>query len=133
MENPEINDRCKKNQNTVPGVPIDYVKQVLSCTSNVPCVYGFVLGEAKDLRETMSLSSDIPDNHLIIKYGYTNNLVRRIREHEKTLKDLNIGLELMNYTHIKRQYQMIANKYTGYSDNLIQCIKELENELEKRN
>lgn len=43
----------------------------------LPVVYLFVV--AND-----SLGIDVPDNHILVKYGYTNNLHRRMNEHVKT-------------------------------------------------
>ena len=71
------------------GIPAKSLRQVLSTSStNVPCIYRFALGTCKNLRNEMNISSNVPDDHIIIKYGYTDNLVRRTREHMKTYESI---------------------------------------------
>jgi hypothetical protein len=88
------------------GIPAKSLRQVLSTSStNVPCIYRFAIGTCKNLRKTMNISKDIPDDHIIIKYGYTDNLVRRTKEHMKTYEAFKgVKLELMNYTYIDPKY-----------------------------
>jgi hypothetical protein len=88
------------------GIPAKSLRQVLSTSSNsVPCIYRFALGVCKDLRKKMKLKSNIPDDHIIIKYGYTDNLVRRTKEHIKTYGAIKgVKLELMNYAYIDPKY-----------------------------
>jgi protein involved in ribonucleotide reduction len=40
---------------------------------NVPMLYLFSLGTAKDLRTSMNISSEYDDNAVICKYGHTAN------------------------------------------------------------
>ena len=50
------------------GVPAKSLKDVLSkSVGKISCVYRFVLGECKNLRKTMKIPKDIPDNYLITK------------------------------------------------------------------
>ena len=92
------------------GIPAKQLRQVLSkSTSYIPCIYRFALGKCEDLRETMNISHDIPNNYTVIKYGYSDNLVRRTREHMKTYKSIkNTKLELMNYTYIDPKHLSTA-------------------------
>jgi hypothetical protein len=88
------------------GIPAKSLRHVLSTSSNsVPCIYRFALGVCKDLRKKMKLKSNIPDDHIIIKYGYTDNLIRRTKEHIKTYGSIKgVKLELMNYAYIDPKY-----------------------------
>jgi hypothetical protein len=95
------------------GVPAKSLRQVLkTSTSNVPCVYAFALGLAKDLREEMKISDTIPDNHIITKYGYTDDLSRRTSEHIKTYESIKgVRLELMKYCYVDPKYLSEAETY----------------------
>lgn len=88
------------------GIPAKSLRQVLSKSSTtVPCIYRFSLGRCGDLRKKMKISKEIPDDHTIIKYGYTDNLVRRTREHVKTYEEIKgVKLGLMNYTYVDPKY-----------------------------
>ena len=67
------------------GISAKALREVLGkSTSNVSCIYRFVLNKCKDLRKEMDIPKDVPDNYTIIKYGYTDDLVRRTNEHIKT-------------------------------------------------
>jgi FtsZ-binding cell division protein ZapB len=88
------------------GIPIKSLKQVLSKSVNsVPCIYRFALGKCKDLRDSMKISKEIPDEYVIIKYGYTDDLERRTNEHIKTYNSIKgVKLELMNYIYVDPKY-----------------------------
>jgi hypothetical protein len=88
------------------GIPAKSLRQVLSTSStNVPCIYRFALGKCNDLRKIMKISEDVPDDYIIIKYGYTDNLIRRTNEHIKTYNKIKgVKLELMNYAYIDPKY-----------------------------
>ena len=87
---------------SVIGIPVNLMRQVLKAgTTSTTCVYRFSLGKAKTLRQSMNISNSINDDFTIIKYGYTNDLVRRSSEHVKTYEKINgVKLELMNYVCI---------------------------------
>jgi len=88
------------------GIPAKSLRQVLSTsTSSVPCLYRFSLGKVKDLRKSMKIDKTIPDDSIVIKYGFTDDLVRRTNEHIKTYgKIKGCKFELMNYTYIDPKY-----------------------------
>jgi len=88
------------------GIPTKSLKQVLSkSASSVPCLYHFSLGIAKNLRKVMKIPKEIPDNYIITKYGFTEDLDRRTKEHEKTYgKIKGVNLELMTYIYIDPKY-----------------------------
>ena len=84
------------------GIPTESLKQILSkSVSSVPCLYHFSLGIAKDLRKSMKIPNDIPDEYIITKYGFTDDLERRTKEHEKTYgKIKGVKLELLLFSYI---------------------------------
>ena len=87
------------------GIPAKSLREVLKKGSTTPCIYRFSLGLAKDLRKSMNLSNDISDNYIIIKYGYTDDLVRRTTEHIKTYEKIkNAKIELMEYVYIDPKF-----------------------------
>jgi len=88
------------------GIPTKSLKQVLlTSITSVPCLYQFSLGKVKSLRKSMDIPKEIPDDYIIIKYGFTDDLVRRTNEHIKTYgKIKGCKFELMNYTYIDPKY-----------------------------
>ena len=87
------------------GIPAKSLREVLKTNvSSTPCIYRFALGTVKELRKKMNLSDEIPDDHIIIKYGYTDDLVRRISEHIKTYEKLTNKLELIDYVYIDPKF-----------------------------
>jgi hypothetical protein len=84
------------------GVNVRSMRESLStCATSVPCVYLFSLGTCKDLRKSMSLSEDIPDDYIIVKYGFTNDLNRRSGEHAAKYGKIDgVRLELLQYTYV---------------------------------
>lgn len=52
-------------------VSMEYLKvAIATCSSTVSCFYRLALGTARKLHKIMSISAHIPDNHIIIKYGF---------------------------------------------------------------
>lgn len=103
----------KKLASSILGVPAKSLRQVLkTSTSNVPCVYAFALGLAKDLRKEMKIPDTTPDDHIIIKYGYTDDLSRRTSEHIKTYESIKgVRLELIKYCYVDPKYLSEAETY----------------------
>jgi len=88
------------------GIPVKSLKQVLSTSANsVPCLYQFSLGIAKDFRKSMKLPEEIPDDYIITKYGFTDNLARRTNEHTKKYNSIKgVNIELMLFIYIDPKY-----------------------------
>jgi hypothetical protein len=87
-------------------------------TGKFPCIYLFELGTVGSLRELYSISPDIPDDVIVYKYGFTDDIVRRFTEHTNDygkLKDVNVYLSL---------FTLIDVKYTSDAENhLRQLLK----------
>jgi hypothetical protein len=84
------------------GINVKSLRAVLNKSAvSLPCVYMFSLGLVKDLRESMKLDKDLGDNHIIIKYGLTDNLERRAAEHVREYgKIKGATLEILKFVHI---------------------------------
>jgi len=103
------------------GIPAITLRQVLSSSSkNIPCIYMFALGTCEDLRKIMKIPNDVPNNHVIIKYGFTDDLVRRTNEHMKTYNVIKgVKLELLNYAYVDPKYLSAAETdVKGYFESI---------------
>jgi hypothetical protein len=73
--------------------------------SKFPCIYLLSLGKVEELRETFGIvDTKIPDDSIVYKYGFTDDLGRRIGEHESTygkLKNVKIVLSTFNIIDTK--------------------------------
>lgn len=88
------------------GVGVKSLRTVLSTsTGSVPCIYMFFLGKCGVLREAMNISNSVPDDHIIIKYGYTNDLSRRSFEHASTYGTIRGAcVELLKFVYIDPKF-----------------------------
>ena len=78
-----------------------------SYASTFPCIYLLRLGTVKDVRSTFGIASAIPDDLSVYKYGFTEDLSRRIKEHAS-------GYGKMNGVSIKLSaFHVIDPKYTS--------------------
>ena len=91
-----------------------------SYASKFPCIYLLELGTVKNLRDTFNIQSNIDNNLIVYKYGFTDDLERRLIEHNNDygkLKNVNIFLSIFN---------IIDVKYTSEAENdLRQFFKNL--------
>lgn len=94
------------------SVNVKSMREALSRSStSVPCVYLFSLGLCKDLRLSMSIDDTIPDNYIVVKYGFTNDLNRRTTEHASKFGKLDgVNMELIQYTYIDPIFLSEAEK-----------------------
>jgi hypothetical protein len=88
------------------GQSVKNVRSVFkTCAKKVPCIYRFALGTAKILRKPMNLSEDIKDDFVIIKFGLTSDLDRRISEHIKEYEIIpGVKLGLMDFSYIDPRF-----------------------------
>lgn len=65
------NNKIKKDLCGTNGIPVDIFKHMLDVmnTGKISCIYRFSLGTCEDLRHTLNLPNNLPDNYVIIKYG----------------------------------------------------------------
>lgn len=97
------------------GINVKSFREALStCATSVPCVYLFSLGTCSQLRSAMTLPQEIPDDYVVVKYGFTNDLSRRSSEHSTNYgKIQGVKLELLQYTYIDPIYLSDAENDVG--------------------
>ena len=77
-------------------------------STKLPCIYLSELGKVKDLKDTFEINDDIYKNNInsaIYKFGFTDDIDRRLSEHQNdygTLK--NVNLQLVKFTMIEQKY-----------------------------
>jgi len=99
------------------GVSAKALREVFKqSATSLPCVYMFILGSVKDLRESMQIDPKYTDEMLIAKYGCTGDLERRTAEHIKTYGSIKgvdltikgVDLTIKHYSYIDPMYTMQA-------------------------
>lgn len=91
-------------------------------TGKFSCIYLLELGTVGALRELFSISPDIPDDVIVYKYGFTDDIVRRFTEHTRDygkIKDVNVYLS---------QFTLIDIKYMSDAEN---DIRQFFNDFDK--
>ncbi len=70
-----------------------------------PCIYLLKLGQVKDLRSTFNIDPIVTDNLCIYKFGNSNNIERRMLEHQNDYgKMKNVKLEMSIFHFIDSKY-----------------------------
>jgi hypothetical protein len=92
------------------GIPVQSLKYMMSrSATSVPCIYRLSLGSCKDLRESMNISTKIPDEYTVIKYGCTDNFTVRTCEHMATYGTIEgANVELLNFAYIDPKFSTDA-------------------------
>jgi hypothetical protein len=93
-----------------------------SSSSNFPCIYLLSLGKVKELRNTFNIPNDVNNSSTVYKYGFTDDLERRLREHTSDygkMKNVDISLSL---------FHMVDNKYISKAET---DVKHLFNVFDK--
>lgn len=115
------------------GLTKDQLKLLLKVSATpISCIYRFALGQVKELRKSMNISKNIPDEYIIIKCGRTDNLKRRINEHKKMYERIeNCKLELMGFGYIAEEHLVTAeNELKNYfKESEVQILYEIHTEL----
>ena len=93
-----------------------------------PCIYLLALGTVGELRETFQISLDIDDKCIVYKYGFSDDMDRRLKEHNNDygkLPNVNISVSL---------FHIIDTKYTSEAeDDLRQFFKNMNKTLTTQN
>jgi hypothetical protein len=111
------------------GTDVNTIIEIFNKNTNaVPCTYFVTFGFAKDLRHSMNISDDINDDCIIGKYGRSNNISRRLGEHNDMYGRINgVNIRLLHYSYIDPQYTSQAEK------DISNCFKALNAELKYKN
>jgi len=81
-------------------------KSVFSKYANkLPCIYLIKLGTVAQLRATFRIDASVSNEKCVYKYGFTDDLRRRIGEHEASYgKMIGVKIELISFQMIDPQY-----------------------------
>jgi hypothetical protein len=116
-------DKIKLGTDILNITPKTYKAVFNSYANKFPCIYLLQLGSVADLRKTFNISGDIDDTHQVYKYGFTEDLTRRIGEHETKYGKLeNVSIKLATF-------HVIDTKYTSEAEG---DIRELVNTFQKK-
>jgi hypothetical protein len=81
--------------------------------ANFPSIYLMSLGKVRDLRETFGISVDKPDDSTVYKFGFTEDLSRRVIELEKQYS------KLQGVTITLGTFYFVDPKYTSEAENKV--------------
>lgn len=80
---------------------IEDVKRALETSvSEISCIYLFTIGKVHELRDVMKIDDRFDDDSYVVKYGRTDDLLRRAKEHHKTFTDLDCTTRLKYHAWI---------------------------------
>jgi len=90
------------------GITIKQLTNVfgVNCAQCFSCIYLLALGKVKDLRATFNIDSDVKDDDVVYKFGFSSDFTRRLKEH-----NLNYG-KLNNVSITIAAYHQIDSKFT---------------------
>jgi len=81
--------------------------------SNFPSIYLMSLGKVRDLRETFGIPADKPDDSTVYKFGFTEDLSRRVIELEKQYS------KMKGVTMTLGTFYFVDPKYTSEAENKV--------------
>lgn len=88
------------------GTPYEDLKSNMGIFGNeLSCVYLTILGQVKDLRESMNIEKNISEENYVCKYGFTKHLRKRMNQHKQEFKTIkNVELSLKSIILIDPKY-----------------------------
>jgi len=88
------------------GVPFNTLKEVFNKNTNkFSAVYLFTFGTVKDLRKSMNIDDKYNDNDIICKFGLSEDLGQRAKDHQRTYgKIKNVDIKLKYYSYVDPDY-----------------------------
>ena len=78
--------------------------------ANFPSIYLMSLGKVRELRETFGICENIPNDSIVYKFGFTDDLARRVIELESEYS------KLPGVTMTMGTFQIIDTKYTSEAE-----------------
>jgi hypothetical protein len=81
--------------------------------ANFPSIYLMSLGKVRELRETFGIPVDKPDDSTVYKFGFTEDLSRRVIELEKQYS------KLQGVTMTLGTFYFVDPKYTSEAENKV--------------
>lgn len=108
------------------GIDLRTLKSVFKLfVDKIPCLYLFYLGDAGDLRE--KIPNGLENNRKMYKYGFTDDLERRTRDHRKSYGE---DIQLVHFVYIDPKY--LSKAETSFKEK-IECFTDLKNNDMKPN
>jgi hypothetical protein len=102
------------------GIDLKTLKSVFKVfVDKIPCLYLFYLGDAGDLRE--KIPNGLENNNKMYKYGFTDDLERRTRDHRKSYGE---HIQLIHFVYIDPKY--LSKAETSFKEK-IECFTDLKN------
>ena len=107
-----------------------------SYSSTFPCIYLLSFGKVKDLRETFNIQNDINNDLSVYKYGFTDDIERRLKENTLEygkMKNVNVVLSIFHMIDVKyisKAETDIKNLFEAFGKSLI--VEASEQTLKKR-
>lgn len=97
------------------GVNIQSIRSFLNTgMTSMPTLYLLELGKVKDLRNIFSIPDNFNDDEIVLKFGLTNDLSRRLNEHDKMygkmIKGAGCEIRLKYHAYIDTIYLYEAEK-----------------------
>ncbi|KAF6252687.1 hypothetical protein COO60DRAFT_1643811 [Scenedesmus sp. NREL 46B-D3] len=95
------------------GVQVDIVRQFARhvYAFKMAGVYLLLIGSVADLRQSMGLSADLPGDQLVCKWGRTEDLDQRLKDHDRHYGSLDgANLRLVYFAPIDPRYQSKAEQ-----------------------
>jgi hypothetical protein len=108
------------------GIDLTTLRDFLrTSVDKIPCLYLFYLGDAGDLRE--KIPNGLENNRKMYKYGFTDDLERRTRDHRKSYGE---HIQLVHFVYIDPKY--LSKAETSFKEK-IECFTDLKNNGMKPN
>jgi hypothetical protein len=135
------------------GTTPDIIKIFIKSTiESISCVYLFMIGIVKNLRESMNIDEKYDDDDIVLKYGMTGDLLERTGDHEKLYGSLEgANFQLIYQCHIdpihiskaetfiskffnlaNSKYKYIDNKNKKHTEIIIVTKKFLRTEIKEK-
>lgn len=94
------------------GLDIKTIRSFLqTAAAPLPTIYLLELGKVKDLRYIFTIPDQFQDTDTVVKFGLTNDLSRRLSEHEKMYNKLKVSnIKLKFHAYIDNVYLYEAEK-----------------------
>ena len=92
------------------GIDAETVKEVFKkSATSLPCIYLLHIGTVADLKKPLCIDNDVNENDFVIKCGMTDDLKRRLGEHQTTYSKIKGSkLELLCFNYIDTQFMSKA-------------------------
>ncbi len=96
-------------QENILGIDFDVLDNKVKNNENITCIYLVTIGFVNNLRSYYNISDRYNDDDLLCKYGLTNNLLRRCKEHQRDYGRISgSSLHLKYFTHINEKKLFFA-------------------------